>query len=278
MTVGKNEMFIREIVDGQILEPYDFEFFNNPITIEGERQRAKYHALSPKMLERVRQQEQSGATRRNVRAVSKGAPERLSLPHPNYRYYNKAIGAIVYSPPTHAIYWKDNGDAVLTFKRSGPWYLHGVGGQPYFGKEGLTWQLVSSRLNVRYLPSGYILDSGAPCAFLRPDVETAELFFILGWTCTDLCTKLLKTVINHTQNIQSKDFEKLPYPYWVDHATKERTIALVRSLVRRAFNGATIRRSDADIRVLNELYAYRKAEAYKAEAAPQLRAVQLALF
>ena len=107
---------------------------------------------------------------------------------------------------------------MYTFKKTGNWYLHGVGGMKYFGREGITWALIAQRLCMRYLPAGYILDSGAPCAFLRPGVEHDELFFILGWSLTDLCNTILKEVLNHTRNIQSKDFERLPYPVWVSAA------------------------------------------------------------
>ena len=111
----------------------------------------------------------------------------VQLPHPDYRLYNKASGARLYAEPSHAIFWRDDGDAVLTFKKNGPWYLHGVGGAPYFGREGLTWQLVAARIKARYLPPGYVLDSGAPCAFLRPDVSNdGLLYFILAWLQTEL--------------------------------------------------------------------------------------------
>ncbi len=276
MTVGKNELFVREIVHGHIVEPYDFEFFDDPITVQGELERARYHILSLKLLDRVRRQEQSGVTRRNLRVVEREAPRHITLPHPDYRSYNKAIGDIIYTPPTHVIYWKDEGDAVLTFKKTGPWYLHGVGGQPYFGRSGLTWQLIASRLNVRYLPPGYILDSGAPCAFLRPDIPETELFFILGWTCTTICTALLKTVINHTQNIQSKDFEKLPYPYWVNDTARERAISMVLSLIEKARDGIKICRADADVRDLDTLYAYRDVTVVKTDSKPEIR--QLSFF
>jgi hypothetical protein len=256
MTIGKNDLFVRDILDGHILEPYDFDFFDDPVTVKRELERARYHTLSPKLLERTRQQEQSGVTRRNVRIVPKAIPERIYLPHPHYRFYNKASGGIIYQKPKSAIFWKDDGDAVLTYKKNGNWYLHGVGGQRYFGRSGLTWQLVSHRLNVRYLPEGYILDSGAPCAFLRPGVDENELYFILGWTCTELCTRLLKTVVNHTMNIQSKDFERLPYPWWVKQLHKDKAVRMVRALVDAAMRGENISRSDLRIRQLADLYKF----------------------
>ena len=107
-------------------------------------------------------------------------------------------------------------------KKNGNWYLNGTGGKKYFFCEGITWNLISSRLHLRYLPSGYVLDNGAPCALLNPCVDKDEMFFILAWGLSDLCNKILKTTINHTKNIQSKDFERLPYPFGGQRSGKTR--------------------------------------------------------
>jgi hypothetical protein len=236
------------------VEPYAFEFFNDPISLERETERARLGKLSPQRIRQIRNQERSGEYRRNVRLVKRPHPIEPALPHPDYRFYNKAANAIVYRAPTHVIYWKDDGDAVLTFKKNGNWYLHGVGGQKYFGREGLTWQLISQNFNVRYLPSGYILDSGAPCAFLREGVPPDELFFILGWTLSPLCQRLLKNVLNHTKNIQSKDFERLPYPFWIPAEMKERVIQQVRSIVQQAVRGRSVSRNDADLAAIGDSF------------------------
>ena len=50
MTIGKNEHFVREIVDGKIIEPYQFEFFDEPITLAREIARARLGKLSAKKL------------------------------------------------------------------------------------------------------------------------------------------------------------------------------------------------------------------------------------
>jgi hypothetical protein len=213
MTVGKNEYFIRKLQsDGSFCEPYEFIFFNDPITLKKETAKARLGKISPKQKEKILFQERRGETKRNVRVVKRDVPLTLHSPHPDYKLYNKSNSNIVYAPPTHVVYWKDDGDAVMTFRRNHNWYLHGVGGQKFFGREGLTWQLISSRLNMKYLPAGYILDSGAPCAFLRDGIEPDELYFIFAWTLTPFATKILKKVINHTINIQGKDVELLPYP------------------------------------------------------------------
>ena len=247
MTVGANHLFVREIVDGRIVEPYEFEFFQDPITLEREAERARLGFIAPRKRAEVVAQECRGETRRNVRVVPREEPVEVALPHPDYQPYNKALNALIYAPPSHAIYWKDEGDAVLTFKKNGNWYLHGVGGGKFFGRKGLTWQLISQSLNVRRLPAGYVLDSGAPCAFLREGVASEELDFILGWTLSPLCGRLLKDVINHTKNIQGKDFERLPYPWWVPEGAKRAVIERVRALTAEARAGWVFRRTDAEI-------------------------------
>ncbi|MFL5805801.1 MAG: Eco57I restriction-modification methylase domain-containing protein [Roseiflexaceae bacterium] len=254
MTTGKNDLFIRQIIDGAIVEPYAFEFFDDPISVANELRRARLGVLSPRKIAQIAQLERASATRRNVRIAPRPAPLRIALPHPDYRPYNKALKTVVYARPTHVIYWKDDGDAARTFKRNGNWYLHGVGGQRYFGREGLTWQLIAQRLNARYLPPGYVLDSGAPCAFLRPGVDPAELYFILGWALAPLCERLLKEVVNHTKNIQGKDFERLPYPFWVPGEQKQAIIEQVRRLVAEAVAGRVVAREDEDIRRIGGMF------------------------
>lgn len=255
MTIGQNDLFVRDISGDCITEPFDFRFREEPITLKREIERARLGYLSESRIIEITRQERVGATRRNVEMVPLAAPTRVQLPHAHYCYYNKACNDIVYASPKWAVFWREDGDAVKTFKKNGNWYLHGVGGQPYFKREGLSWQLISPTLNARYLPSGYILDSGAPCAFLRDGIDPDELWFILGWCLTPLCTKILKDVLNHTRNIQSKDFERLPYPYWVDAARKVEAINRAKGLVESAMR--TVRswsRSDADVLQLLDCY------------------------
>jgi hypothetical protein len=189
-----------------------------------------------------------------VRAEERAAPLTITLPHPDYRPYNKGLNAIVYAPTPSVIYWKDEGDAVLTFKRNGNWYLHGVGGQKFFGREGLTWQLISSTLRMRYLPAGHILDSGAPCAFLRPGVTREELYFILAWCLSPLCNRILKEVINHTRNIQGKDVERLPYPAWVDADRKAHVVREMKRILAEAQAGRIVAPGDADLQAVLTIF------------------------
>jgi hypothetical protein len=240
MTIGRNELFVREISDAKLVEPLHFGFAERPITLAEELEQARLNKLSERVQEAIRQREDEGATKRVVVTAERDEPLKVALPDPDYRYYNKASSQRLYAAPSHAIYWKDDGDAVLTFKRSGPWYLRGVGGGPYFGREGLCWQLVSPKINARYLPPGYILDSGAPCGFLRDGVAEDELWFVLGWLQTALATKILKEVINHTRNIQGKDVERLPYPWWVPPGRKQQAIAMTRNAIRLLKEGGDV--------------------------------------
>ena len=73
---------------------------------------------------------------------------------------------------------------------------------------------------------------------------------------TDLCSRLLKTVINHTKNIQSKDVERLPYPFWVPDAAKEQAIQLTRALIEMAMAGEQITRTHPQLVLLESLYTW----------------------
>jgi hypothetical protein len=254
MTIGRNELFVRAIHDGEVVEPLKFGFDEQPITLENELRHARLGKLSARQREDVRRLEADGRTRRVVVTTRRRVPLRVQLPHRDYRYYNKAASERFYSPPSHVVYWKDEGDAVLTFKKTGPWYLRGVGGGPFFRREGLTWQLVAPRIKARYLPGGYILDSGAPCAFLREGIGQDELWFILGWLQTSLATSLLKEVINHTRNIQGKDIERLPYPWWVGKSDKRTAAVTTRDTVRRLRAGEQLS-VDAVVGDLDGLFA-----------------------
>ena len=256
MTIGNNSLFVREIKEGKIVEPFEFSFTHEPLTLETEVKRARLGFLSPFQRAQIVAKVCRGETRRTVQVAPRLAPLEISLPHPDYKFYNKAGSGLLYAPPTHAVYWKDDGDAVLTFKKNGPWYLHGVGGLKHFGREGLTWQLISQTLNARYLPPGYVLDSGAPCAFLRDGIDPSELYFILGWTFSPLCLSLLKNVINHTKNIQGKDFERLPYPFWVAADVKAEAIARVKTLVLDAQARRVFRWGDAEIVAVGGMFTW----------------------
>ncbi len=254
MTIGNNDLFLRRIVNGAVVEPYDFEFGERLVTVKNEIARARLGQVSAAKLRQVAEAEARGTTERVVVYHKRDRPRRIQLPHPDYRFYNKATPRIGYGDPEWVIFWRGEGDYVYTFKKTGNWYLRGVGGQKFFGREGLTWSLIAPRLYARYLPAGYVLDSGAPCAFLRPGESEDELYFLLGWALTDLCTRILKEVLNHTRNIQSKDFERLPYPAWVDAERKMAAIATVKALIAVAKAGHEPRFEDPQVAALNSFY------------------------
>ena len=268
MTTGKNELFVREINRRNgITEPYRFEFYDAPVTLAYELERARLGKLSAKRRRALAAAEAAGETERRLRAIPLSEPLTIQLPDPRYRPYNKANNRLLFSRPTHCIYWEDDGDAVLTYKRTGNWYLRGVGGQPYFGREGITWPLVTARFNARYMPPGYILDSGSPCAFARDGVERDEIFFVLGWTLTELANRVLKTAINHTRNIQSKDFERMPYPWWVDAAGKSAATDKVKRMIAEADGGKLWTRADVRASGLDDMFAFPEIPADSPRAA-----------
>ena len=256
MTTGKNELFVREIDKyNRIIEPYKFEFYDAPITLAYELERARFGKLSAKRRQALEVAEARGETERRLRVKSRVESLVIQLPDSRYRPYNKANNRLLFSNPMHCIYWENEGEAVLTHKQTGNWYLRGVGGQPYFGREGITWPLVATRFNVRYMPTGYILDSGAPCAFLRDGVDRDEMFFVIGWLLSSLANRVLKTVINHTRNIQSKDFERMPYPWWVTADDRNITVDAVKSMIEDASKGEIWSWKDKRVRHLDDMFA-----------------------
>ena len=255
MTTGNNRLFVRKIEDdGTLLEPYVFDYGEEPITLAGEISRSQRGVLSATQESKVRELMSSGATRRVLMPALRDTPLKVVLPDGDYVPYNKAVKQVVYHPPTHQIFWKDKGDAVLTYKKTGKWYLRGVGGRKFYGRSGLTWRLVSSSLDVRFLPEGYVLDSGSPCGFLRDGIQECEMWFIMGWLLTGQCNQILKQVINHTMNIQGKDVERLPYPFWVDRSVRAGVADLVRRMVSEGQSGRMFRRDDPEFRVLEEKF------------------------
>lgn len=257
MTTGKNEFFVREVdIYHRLQEHFQFEFFDAPVSVEYERQRARLGRLPDVRRRILEEAERLGKTERRLRIQHRERPMIVRLPDDRYMPYNKANNRIIYSEPTHYVYWENDGDAVLTYKKTGNWYLRGVGGQPYFGKEGLTWQLVASKFIARYLPSGYILDSGAPCAFLRDNVSRTDLFFVLAWLLSPLASRILKEVINHTRNIQSKDFERMPYPWWVGTDIRSEIVATMQDMIAEGKSGRMWSWADAEVSRLGTLFEF----------------------
>ena len=192
MTVGCNEFFIRKIIEGKIIETKNFSFYQKPITLKEELEKARGGQLSKTTQQKIIGQEKRGETIRDLKITQRKKAKKLQIPHPDYCYYNKASKKIIYTSPTHVVFWRNQGEAVYTYKKNGNWYLRGIGGKKYFFQEGITWNLIASRLRLRYLPVNYVLDSGAPCAFLKPNIDKKELFFILAWGLSNLCTHILK--------------------------------------------------------------------------------------
>ena len=257
MTTGRNELFVRAVDEQQhVTEHLRFEIVDAPVTVEHELQRARLGKLPERRRQMLEEAERLGRTEPRLLITQREETVTVQLPDVRYRPYNKANNRIVYSDPTHYIYWENEGQAVLTYKKTGNWYLRGVGGQPYFGREGLTWQLVASRFVARYLPPGYILDSGAPCAFLREGIDRAELFFVLAWLLSPLANRTLKTVVNHTRNIQSKDLERMPYPWWVCSDARSKATTLMEDMIAAAQSGVRWTWKDDCIHRIGELFEF----------------------
>jgi len=259
MTVGKNEYFIREIkIDENwkeyIEEPYNFSYFQDPITLEKEIAKARLWKISQQKREQFIQAEEKGETVENVNIEEKNKKERIDLPNKDYALYNKAINDIIYSRPRFVIYWKEDWKAIYTYKKNWNWYLNGIGWKKFFGKEWFVWSLRWNRITARYLPKWYILDVASPLAILKEGIEKDELYFILWWLLSDLANKILKNIINHTLNIQWKDIERLPYPFWINKETKLEVIKLVKESIDLLLNNQEVDKKEV-LNKLNLLFA-----------------------
>lgn len=232
MTIGKNHLFLKEMNNNYIIERYKYTLVDEVKTYEKELNRTKLGKLSKLKINEI----ENKITEKVLKIEDLEVPKTILIPNDDYLPYNKSSSEELYDKPKTYIYWKNDGEAVKTFKKNGPWYLHGVGGEKFFRKEGFTWRLISDDLRVRYLPNDYILDSGAPVGILLDGIEKDELYFIIGWLLTDMATQILKKTINHTKNIQSKDVEKLPYPSWVNPQTKSETINYIKELIFKKMN------------------------------------------
>jgi hypothetical protein len=71
---------------------------------------------------------------------------------------------------------------------------------------------------------------------------------------------LLKEVINHTKNIQSKDFERLPYPWWVAGQERRTAINSVSAMVAAARQGACFTLDSPEIAALERCYTMPEPE------------------
>ena len=76
MTTGKNELFVREIDgDGNIMEPYQFEFYDAPVTLDYELERARLGKLSERRIRALRAAQEAGETERRLRVELRGKPQ-----------------------------------------------------------------------------------------------------------------------------------------------------------------------------------------------------------
>ena len=80
------------------------------------------------------------------------------------------------------------------------------------------------------------------------------MLFVMGWTLTGKCCRILKQVINHTLNIQGKDFERLPYPFWVGGDQRAEAVSLVMHMIEEGFEGRSFSRQDPEFDALESLF------------------------
>ena len=105
------------------------------------------------------------------------------------------------------INWENDGIELKNFKRA---YIRN---QDFYFCEGISWtKISSSKLGVRYAPSGFVFDSAGQCLF--PDEGQKE--YILGLLCTKIAHEILK-LLNPTLNFQVGDFERIPIRFSAEY-------------------------------------------------------------
>src|SRR5206468_1182221 len=104
------------------------------------------------------------------------------------------------------------------------------------------------------------------CAFTLDGVQRSEIFFTIGWLLSPLAKQVLKTVINHTRNIQSKDFERMPYPWWVPESTKARATQRVERMIAEVKAGRRWQWKDPEVMDLAAMYQFDEKSAESASA------------
>ena len=80
MTIGKNDLFLRQIADGRILEPYKFYFTDEPITLEREIARARLGKIAARRCRESRNYRPVAAPRKWFRGRPLRAPRRFNSP------------------------------------------------------------------------------------------------------------------------------------------------------------------------------------------------------
>ena len=81
LTTGRNEYFVRDIQkDNTIIEEYEFQLYDDYITLDNEIKRAKNNKISIKKAREIKQKQSFGETKVNV-FITKIEPKVIELPH-----------------------------------------------------------------------------------------------------------------------------------------------------------------------------------------------------
>ena len=215
-----NEYFLKEIINDQIIEEYDFIYYDDLVTVESELIKSKNNILSKSKYKEVKRLEEIGYVKTSIE-IKKVDKKVINLPNRNYKYYNLPTSDVIWSNPSTVIHWGD-GDCLKL-------YDDNINYNPIFHNNiGMTWDISSLSINPRYLPKDYITDSSSPLGILKDGIDESELYFIIGWCMSDKCKKILNDIIRPTKNILIKDIENLPYPNWVDDNNKNDVINIIK--------------------------------------------------
>ncbi|MDK2799610.1 MAG: hypothetical protein PWQ70_1229 [Clostridiales bacterium] len=118
-----------------------------------------------------------------------------------YKNYVKGGGSVQYLGINNVrIFWDEE-----QIKNT---YGSAIRNKQYYFKEGLTFSGVNSkRFSVRYLPKGFIFDSGGSFIYIK---DSKDIFYFLGLLNSKFVNYILK-ILNPTINYKNDDIHRLPF-------------------------------------------------------------------
>ena len=106
--------------------------------------------------------------------------------------------------------WYNDGEAIRNYRNASGKIASAVRNTPYYFKEGLTWnKLSSSRFAVKYKAAGFAFDDTSRSIFLE-DKDRHMLLYLLGLLCSNVTFSYL-AALNPTMSFTNNDIERIPY-------------------------------------------------------------------
>ncbi|MEA4977765.1 MAG: BREX-1 system adenine-specific DNA-methyltransferase PglX [Methanomassiliicoccaceae archaeon] len=104
-------------------------------------------------------------------------------------------------------------------------YRHGgqTSNKEYYFKESISWTRVSSKMNMRYYPTGFVFDNTSPCIF-------NDIFYLLGYYNSPV-SEYVRITTYAGNKIESGHVIAIAPPYHVDISQREHIESLVKDCI-----------------------------------------------